>query len=198
MNLAGRAYGRGPNAITLFASLDSGTVSPASTMARTNMPAALPICTALRRRMRCAWPGAIARTATSLMSVVGVAPSLERTNLRTDAAARFTPMFLTVKRPLSRHGGPPEGPRQTRLSAIQEPVRSAPLSPKIAVHCLSPSSLTAPSAEQPFQPPKIEPGAGVAVSATVVLRSWTAEQVAPQSMPGGSLVTVTEPAPDLA
>src|SRR5206468_8345654 len=97
----------------------------------------------------------------------------------------------------SRHGGPPEGPRQTCLSAIQEPVRSArSLRPKIAVHCVLVSSLTVPSAEQPFQPPKIEPGAGVAVSTTVVPRSYAAEQVAPQSMPGGLLVTVPEPAPN--
>ena len=122
--------------------------------------------------MLSAWPGAIRRTATSLTGVVGVAPSLERTSLRTDAAARLTPMFLTAKRPLSRQGGPPAGPRQTCLSAIQRPVRSAPFRPKSAWHELSVSSLTVPSAAQgALQPAKNEPGAGMAVSATTVPRS---------------------------
>src|SRR6267142_4045497 len=47
----------------------------------------------------------------------------------------------------------------------------------------------------PLQPEKVEPAAGAAVKVTAVPLGKEAEQVAPQSMPAGALVTVPEPAP---
>src|SRR5437667_12507198 len=46
----------------------------------------------------------------------------------------------------------------------------------------------------PLQPVKVEPVAGVAVSVTTVPRESLAEQIDPQSIPAGMLVTL--PAPD--
>jgi len=54
-----------------------------------------------------------------------------------------------------------------------------------------------PEQPPPLQPVKIEPLAGVAVSVTNVPLSNEAEQVAPQSIPGGSEVTVPLPVPAL-
>src|SRR5882724_3373225 len=49
----------------------------------------------------------------------------------------------------------------------------------------------------PLQPEKVEPAAGAAVKVTAVPLVKEAEQVAPQSMPAGALVTVPVPAPAL-
>src|SRR5438093_1599836 len=49
----------------------------------------------------------------------------------------------------------------------------------------------------PLQPLKVEPAAGVAVSVTAVPLARLAEQVAPQVMPAGELVTVPLPLPAL-
>src|SRR5690349_5725175 len=47
----------------------------------------------------------------------------------------------------------------------------------------------------PLQPLKVEPVAGAAVKVTAVPLANAAEQVAPQEMPVGALVTVPVPAP---
>src|SRR5205823_14302746 len=54
-----------------------------------------------------------------------------------------------------------------------------------------------PSAQSgsPLQPAKTEPGAGVAVKLTTAPNGNRAEQLAPQSSPAGSLVTVPLPVP---
>src|SRR5207247_46702 len=52
-----------------------------------------------------------------------------------------------------------------------------------------------PEQPPPFQPAKVEPVAGVAVSVTKVPLSNEAEQAAPQSIPGGLEVTVSLPVP---
>src|SRR5438552_2580430 len=52
-------------------------------------------------------------------------------------------------------------------------------------------------AQLPLQPVKVEPAAGAAVRLTAVPLVNEAEQVAPQLMPVGALVTVPLPAPDL-
>ena len=49
----------------------------------------------------------------------------------------------------------------------------------------------------PLQPVNVEPAAGVAVRVTAVPLAKAAEQVAPQEMPAGALVTVPLPAPAL-
>src|SRR5207249_4723266 len=55
--------------------------------------------------------------------------------------------------------------------------------------------LPVPVQPPPFQPAKVEPLAGVAVSVTKVPLSNEAEQAAPQSIPGGLEVTVSLPVP---
>ena len=47
----------------------------------------------------------------------------------------------------------------------------------------------------PLQPVKVEPAAGAAVSVTAVPLEKLAEQVAPQVIPAGALVTVPLPVP---
>ena len=54
-----------------------------------------------------------------------------------------------------------------------------------------------PEQPPPDQPPNVEPAAGVAVSVTIVPSSNDAEQVEPQSIPEGELVTDPEPVPDV-
>src|SRR5438034_679532 len=54
-----------------------------------------------------------------------------------------------------------------------------------------------PEQPLPLQPPKVEPAAGAAVSVTAVPLAKLAEQVAPQVMPAGELVTVPLPLPAL-
>jgi hypothetical protein len=49
--------------------------------------------------------------------------------------------------------------------------------------------------QAPLQPAKVEPAAGAAVSVTAVPGPKDCEQVAPQLMPAGLLVTVPEPVP---
>ena len=49
----------------------------------------------------------------------------------------------------------------------------------------------------PLQPVKVEPAAGAAVRVTTVPLVKEVEQVAPQAMPAGALVTVPAPAPAL-
>ena len=52
-----------------------------------------------------------------------------------------------------------------------------------------------PEHPPPLQPVKIEPAAGAAVSVTAVPLVKLAEQVAPQVIPAGALVTVPLPVP---
>src|SRR5436190_736268 len=70
---------------------------------------------------------------------------------------------------------------------------------KVAVTVVAAESVTAhvPAPEQlpPLQPVKVEPAAGVAVSVTAVPLVKLAEQVAPQVIPAGALVTVPLPVP---
>src|SRR2546426_7702852 len=54
-----------------------------------------------------------------------------------------------------------------------------------------------PEQPPPVQPLKVEPAAGAAVSVTAVPLVKLAEQVAPQVMPAGELVTVPLPVPAL-
>jgi len=61
--------------------------------------------------------------------------------------------------------------------------------PSVTVH------VPVPEQPPPLQPEKREPAAGVAVSVTAVPLANEAEQVAPQAMPAGALVTVPLPAP---
>ena len=49
--------------------------------------------------------------------------------------------------------------------------------------------------QAPLQPVKVEPEAGVAVRLTTVPLAKFAEQVAPQEIPAGELVTVPVPVP---
>ncbi len=53
-----------------------------------------------------------------------------------------------------------------------------------------------PEHAAPLQPANADPGLGVAVRVTEVPESNAAEQVRPQLMPAGALVTVPLPAPD--
>src|SRR5207247_7159890 len=68
---------------------------------------------------------------------------------------------------------------------------------KVAVTVVAAESVTThvPAPEQlpPLQPVKVEPAAGVAVSVTAVPLVKLAEQVAPQVIPAGALVTVPLP-----
>src|SRR5437879_12916257 len=70
---------------------------------------------------------------------------------------------------------------------------------KVAVTVVAAETVTThdpvPEQPPPLQPLKIEPAAGVAVSVTAVPLVKLAEQVAPQSMPAGELVTVPLPVP---
>jgi len=70
---------------------------------------------------------------------------------------------------------------------------------KVAVTVVAAEIVTvqvpAPVQPAPLQPPKVEPAAGAAVSVTAVPLVKLAEQVAPQSMPAGELVTVPLPVP---
>ena len=52
-----------------------------------------------------------------------------------------------------------------------------------------------PEQPPPLQPVKVEPAAGTAVKATAVPLANAAEQVVPQEIPAGLLVTVPVPAP---
>ena len=54
-----------------------------------------------------------------------------------------------------------------------------------------------PEQPPPLQPVKVEPAAGAAVKVTAVPLANVAEHVAPQEMPAGLLVTVSDPVPDL-
>jgi hypothetical protein len=53
-----------------------------------------------------------------------------------------------------------------------------------------------PEQPPPDQPPKLDPGDACAVSVTNVPWSNRAEQVLPQSIPDGELVTLPEPESD--
>src|SRR5437667_1732229 len=70
---------------------------------------------------------------------------------------------------------------------------------KVAVTVVAAERVTVqvPVPEQlpPLQPVKVEPAAGAAVSVTAVPLAKLAEQVAPQVMPAGALVTVPLPVP---
>ena len=70
---------------------------------------------------------------------------------------------------------------------------------KVAVTVVAAESVTVqvpvPAQPPPVQPVKVEPAAGVAVSVTAVPLVKLAEQVAPQVIPAGALVTVPLPVP---
>jgi hypothetical protein len=72
---------------------------------------------------------------------------------------------------------------------------------KVAVTVVAAFRVTAqvpvPVQPPPLQPVKVEPAAGVAVKVTTVPDVKELEQVAPQEMPAGKLVTVPLPAPAL-
>ena len=58
--------------------------------------------------------------------------------------------------------------------------------------------LPVPEHPPPLQPANVEPEDGVAVNVTTVPLEYDLEQVEPQLMPEGELVTVPVPVPDLA
>jgi len=70
---------------------------------------------------------------------------------------------------------------------------------KVAVTVVAAETVTThdpvPEHPPPFQPVKVEPVAGVAVSVTALPLAKLAEQVTPQLMPAGELVTVPLPVP---
>ena len=70
---------------------------------------------------------------------------------------------------------------------------------KVAVTVVAAETVTVqapvPVHPPPLQPVKVEPAAAVAVSVTAVPLAKLAEQVAPQLMPAGALVTVPLPVP---
>ena len=70
---------------------------------------------------------------------------------------------------------------------------------KVAVTVVAAETVTVqvpvPEQPPPVQPLKVEPAAGAAVRVTVVPLVKLAEQVAPQLMPTGELVTVPLPVP---
>jgi hypothetical protein len=70
----------------------------------------------------------------------------------------------------------------------------------VAVQAMFAFIVTAPSWQSalPLQPPKTEPGAGVAINLTAVPLLYVCAQAAPQFMPLGELVTVPLPDPLLA
>src|SRR5438552_1416454 len=72
---------------------------------------------------------------------------------------------------------------------------------KVAVTVVAAETVTTqvpvPEQPPPLQPVKVEPAAGVAVSVTAVPLEKLAEQVAPQVIPAGALVTVPLPVPAL-
>jgi hypothetical protein len=73
------------------------------------------------------------------------------------------------------------------------------LAVKLAVQDLAAFMVTEPEAQpEPLQPAKVEPEAGVAVRATTVPLLKLEEQVEPQVIPAGELVTVPLPVPALA
>jgi len=57
------------------------------------------------------------------------------------------------------------------------------------------SQLPTPEQPAPDQPANDEPGAGVAVKVTSIPLAKSCEQVEPQSIPAGELVTVPDPLP---
>ena len=72
---------------------------------------------------------------------------------------------------------------------------------KVAVTVVAAESVTTqvpvPEHPPPLQPVKVEPPTGVAVNVTAVPLAKLAEQVAPQLIPTGALVTVPLPVPAL-
>ena len=70
---------------------------------------------------------------------------------------------------------------------------------KVAVTVVAAETVTThdpvPEHPPPLQPVKMEPAAGAAVSVTAVPLVKLAEQVAPQVIPAGLLVTVPVPVP---
>ena len=86
-------------------------------------------------------------------------------------------------------------PRNARLSV------GADVGAKVAVTVVAAESVIVhvpvPEQPPPLQPVKVEPATGVAVNVTAVPLAKLAEQVAPQLIPTGALVTVPLPVPAL-
>ena len=117
----------------------------------------------------------------------GVALRVTRVPLLNDAeqvAPQLTPAGVLVTAP---------GPAPARLTVSTKDCR-----PKLADTELAALMVTvhAPVPVQaPLQPVKVAPAAGVAVSVTAAPLLNDAEQVVPQLMPAGALITVPDPAP---
>src|SRR2546422_11377199 len=86
------------------------------------------------------------------------------------------------------------------VGVVIDPAGGA-VSVNVAVTVVAALSVTVqvpvPEHPAPLQPLKVEPAAGAAVKVTAVPLAYVAEQVAPQEMPAGLLVTVPVPGPVL-
>ena len=109
-------------------------------------------------------------------------------NITAVAPAKFVPVMVTPV---------PTGP----LVGVKLVIVGAGMSVKVAVMILLALMVTVqvpvPEHSPPLQSVKVEPVEAVAVNVTEVLLSKEAEQIAPQVMPPGLLVTVPLPAPVL-
>jgi hypothetical protein len=78
-------------------------------------------------------------------------------------------------------------------------LKSEGITLKVAIQFFEASSITWPSEQSAFpdQPLNVEPEAGEAISVTEVPGLHCSEQILPQLMPEGLLVTVPEPVPFL-
>src|SRR5439155_1084774 len=87
--------------------------------------------------------------------------------------------------------------RPFRVLAVLMVVRSSVMCTAFTRVVPATSGLSVKPVQLPVQPVKIDPAAGAAVSVTTVPVVNEVEQVAPQEMPVGALVTVPLPLPDL-
>src|SRR5437773_7101489 len=122
--------------------------------------------------------------------LAGVAVSVTKVPLSTEAV-QAAPQLIPAGCEVAAPGPMPVlGTARVTLSRV-----------KVAVTVVAAFKVTeqvpVPKQPPPLQPVKVEPVAGVAVSVTKVPLSNEAEQVAPQSIPGGSEVTVPLPVPAL-
>jgi hypothetical protein len=78
---------------------------------------------------------------------------------------------------------------------ISEPAMSPKVAVTVVVDDIATVQLVAATLVQPLQVVKVAPGAGVAVSTTMVPAGIVSLQSAPHEIPAGMLVTVPLPAP---